>query len=175
MGYYDIDDAIADGERVPCKFNITVPGLGYLEGNPGKPLAKGTKLELPAWLAVVLATSELFLESDASFLNLEEPDFISSKVLNAIKADPRSVDLHSIMSNYYTLIEKWAGIYSDAALAEIAMAMLKERALEIDNYASNTSKHVNSPFLYSLDEFEKRLYRATYESKKQMREWINNI
>ena len=33
--YYDLDDILADSEKLTCKFNITVPGLGYLEGNPG--------------------------------------------------------------------------------------------------------------------------------------------
>lgn len=175
MGYYDIDDVLADGERIPCKFNLTVPGLGYLEGNPGKPIEKGTKVDLPMWLAEVLATCEVVDGSDETFIEILEPEFISTKVINAIKADPNSVDLHTIMSNYYKLSEKWASMFMDGELVDVVMTMLKERALEIDNYASNTTKHVNSAFLYSLDEFEKYLYKVTYESKKQMREWNNSI
>ncbi|KAM9932448.1 hypothetical protein OXX80_007918 [Metschnikowia pulcherrima] len=174
MGYYDIDDILADGEKIPCKFNLTVPGLGYLEGNPGKSIEKDTKLDLPLWLAAVLAVCTISDDTDDSFVDLLEPDFISPKVLNAIKADPKSVDLHSIMSNFYRLSEKWAAMYNEESLIETVMAMLKERALEIDNFASNTTKHVSSSFLYSLDEFEKKLYRVTYESKKSMRAWTNN-
>lgn len=173
MGYYDIDDILADSEKVPCRFTLSVPGLGYLEGNPGKPIEKDTKVELPMWLAEVLATSLVLAENDDSFVELLQPDFVGPKVLNAIRADPNSVDLHTIASNYYRLTEKWLTLFNDAELVEVAMTMLKERAVEIDNYASNTLKHVNSNFLYSLDEFEKLLYRATYESKKQMRAWSN--
>lgn len=171
MGYYDLDDVLADGERVPCKFNLSVPGLGYLEGNPGKLVLKDAKVELPIWLAEILASCVTLETSQESFIDLLEPDFISAKVRNAIKADPKSVDLHSIMSNYYKLVEKWATMFEERDLAELAMAMLKERAVEIDNYAGNSNKHVNSNFLHSLDEFEKKLYKVTNESKKQMREW----
>lgn len=175
MGYYDIDDILADGERTPCKFNLTVPGLGYLEGSPGKAVDKGTKVELPMWLAEVLAICLILEESQESFVELLEPEFISSKVLNAIRADAASVDLHTIMSNYYKLTEKWARMFNETALIDIAMTMLKERALEIDNFASNTNKHVNSNFLFSLDEFEKKLFKMTSESKKQMRAWNNDV
>lgn len=173
MGYYDIDDILADSEKVPCRFTLTVPGLGYLEGSPGKPIEKDTKVELPMWLAEVLATSLVLAETDDSFVELLQPEFLGPKVLNAIRADPNSVDLHTIASNYYRLTEKWLALFNDAELVEVAMAMLKERSVEIDNYASNTLKHMNSNFLYSLDEFEKALYRATYDSKKQMRAWSN--
>lgn len=174
MGYYDIDDILADGERVPCKFNLTVPGLGYLEGNPGKSIAKDTKLDLPMWLAAVLAVCAISEDSEESFIDLLEPDFISPRVMNAIKADAKLVDLHSIMGHYYKMAEKWSRMFNDAELAQTVMAMLKDRALEIDNYASNASKHVNSTFLYSLDEFERSLYRSIYESKRQMRAWTND-
>lgn len=36
MSYYDIDAILTDAQKVPCTFEITIPGLGYLEGNPGE-------------------------------------------------------------------------------------------------------------------------------------------
>lgn len=33
--YYDIDAILTDAQKVPCTFDINVPGLGYMEGNPG--------------------------------------------------------------------------------------------------------------------------------------------
>lgn len=173
MGYYDINDILADGEKIPCKFNLSVPGLGYLEGNPGKLIQNGTKLDLPMWLAEVLAVCSTLENTQETFIELLEPDFIAPKVLNAIRADPKSVDLHSIMANFYKLCEKWATMFNEKELIDTILMMLKERAMEIDNFASNATKHVSSPFLLSLDEFEKDLYRITYESKKQMRIWNN--
>lgn len=171
MGYYDINDVLSDGEKIPCKFNLSVPGLGYLEGNAGKHMEKDTKLDLPLWLAEVLAVCATLENTQDSFIELLEPEFVAPKVMNAIRAAPCSVDLHSICANYYRLCEKWAAMFNDKPLVDAVMAMFKERAMEIDNYASNATKHVSAPFLLSLDEFEKDLYRVTYESKKLMRQW----
>lgn len=33
--YYDVDAILTDAEKVPCTFELTVPGLGYLDGNSG--------------------------------------------------------------------------------------------------------------------------------------------
>ena len=31
--YYDIDAILTDAQKVPCTFEIDVPGLGYIDGN----------------------------------------------------------------------------------------------------------------------------------------------
>lgn len=33
--YYDIDAILTDAQKVPCTFEIDVPGLGYIDGNAG--------------------------------------------------------------------------------------------------------------------------------------------
>lgn len=33
--YYDIDTIQTDAQKVPCTFELSVPGLGYLDGNSG--------------------------------------------------------------------------------------------------------------------------------------------
>ncbi|KAK6460618.1 hypothetical protein DFJ63DRAFT_236126 [Scheffersomyces coipomensis] len=172
--YYDLDDILADGEKVPCRFNMTVPGLGYLEGNPGKQINKDSKLELPFWLAKVLAVCDLQEESGNSFIDIASPEAINLKVLNAIKTSSKSVDLHKLLPNYYKLIERWCSMYSDPEITTIVMQMLKERSFEINNYASNPNMGVNNDFIYSLDEYEKKLYKLTTESNKQMRSWLRD-
>ena len=75
MSYYDVDEILTDAQKLPCTFEIDVPGLGYLDGNPGGTVSKisnavdeqilrccvqikaGTKLDLPLWLGVMLAVS----------------------------------------------------------------------------------------------------------------------
>lgn len=172
MSYYDLDDILADGEKVPCRFNMLVPGLGYLEGQPGKAIQKDTKLELPLWLAEILAICELLEESQRSFIDLLQPDFISPKVLNTIKTSPTSVDLHEILPYYYRLTEKWASMFSDAELAAVVSEALRKRSLEIYNHANSAAKQLN--FIYSLDEYEKEVFRKTSESNRNMRQWLKN-
>ncbi|RCK65368.1 DNA replication complex GINS protein PSF3 [Candida viswanathii] len=170
--YYDLDDILTEAEKVPTKFNITVPGLGYLEGNPGKPIHEDTKIELPLWLAKVLATLTIDEESNQSFIDLKDPEFINTKVMNAIKTDPASIDLHTLAPYYYAMVLKWGSMYSDEKLIENVMNCLKSRSLEIYNFSNNANKTLNNEFLYSLDEFEKVLFKLTSEGNKLMRQWF---
>lgn len=170
VDYYDIDDILATGEKVPCIFNISVPGLGYLEGNPGKPINEGTKVELPLWLAEQLA--HLDAPDGTPFILLLEPESLNVKVRNAIRTDPVALDVHSILPNYYKMAEKYCSFFSDEELSEIIKQMIKERSLEIYSYANNSSKQMNSRFMLSLDEFEKRLFKLASESNRQMKNWL---
>ncbi|KAL6951061.1 hypothetical protein ACO0QE_000354 [Hanseniaspora vineae] len=155
MGYYDLDDILADATKVPCKFNYTIPGLGYLESNPGKPLNKNSKLELPMWMARILATVEvgqdesgqdpdsLFAEDDRqndqqlnSFIDLLIPEMFQNKVFNAIKSGSISLDVHSICPYYYVMAQLWSYLYQSEKLSELTNNMLKERAIKISNFAS---------------------------------------
>lgn len=38
--YYDVDAILTDAQKVPCTFELDIPGLGYLEGNPGQDVCK---------------------------------------------------------------------------------------------------------------------------------------
>lgn len=33
--YYNIDAILTDAQKVPCKFSLDIPGLGYLDDNAG--------------------------------------------------------------------------------------------------------------------------------------------
>ena len=33
--YYDIDAILTDAQKVPCTFDLDMPGLGYLDENAG--------------------------------------------------------------------------------------------------------------------------------------------
>ena len=113
--YYDLDDILAVQQKVPCRFNCTVPGLGYLEGNPGRALEANTKVDLPFWLASVLNTilaQDDSSQDDYTFLDIEDPEFINTKVLNAIRASATTIDLHKIAQHYYNLVIRWCTMYS---------------------------------------------------------------
>lgn len=54
--YYNIDDIITDGQKLPCNFEIDVPGLGFLQGeaNTDVCLKKKDKKE---WQVLILYRS----------------------------------------------------------------------------------------------------------------------
>ena len=33
--YYDVDAILTDAQKVPCTFDLDMPGLGYLDDNAG--------------------------------------------------------------------------------------------------------------------------------------------
>lgn len=34
--YYNVDAILTDAEKVPCSFALDLPGLGFLDENPGE-------------------------------------------------------------------------------------------------------------------------------------------
>lgn len=58
--YYDVDAILTDAQKVPCTFELTVPGLGFLEGNMSGDMKQGSKVELPLWLGEMLALRFVF-------------------------------------------------------------------------------------------------------------------
>lgn len=191
MGYYDIDDVLADGTDFPCKFQYDIPGLGYLENNPGRPITKNTKLNLPLWLARILAIvggdEALVDEEPVPFVELLPPDMFSNKVMNAIKTDPVALDLHSINSHFFSLAIKWITLFSEKELANVVSELLLQRAQELNHHASSLAVDINadsagkstantniatSTFLLKLDEMEKDIYKKSHESYKDTKRWV---
>ncbi|EDO15302.1 hypothetical protein Kpol_1038p8 [Vanderwaltozyma polyspora DSM 70294] len=202
--YYDIDDILADSAEIPCKFNYDIPGLGYLEGNPGKQINKNTKIQLPLWLARILAIiggdsegadengDETNENDNLPFLEMQTPDFLSNKVINAIKTSPESLDLHSINSHFIELANKWIALFGDTDLANVIYDLTLARSIELNNHASsvalelasnkpdNSNKdsiyqdgnNINTPFLLSMDEFEKKIYKKSHNSYKDTKKWL---
>ncbi|CCH43265.1 DNA replication complex GINS protein [Wickerhamomyces ciferrii] len=157
MSYYDLDDIISDGQ-VSCSL-----------------IAKDTKLELPIWIAEILAICSVSDDSSSFFIEMIQPEAIGSKVMNAIKTSPTSIDIHSISQHYYSLVEKWGKLYTDKKLVDVVQQMLKERSEEINNHAQSLrGAQQETSFLYTLDEFEKQLYKISHESHKNLKKWLQN-
>lgn len=186
MSYYDLDDILADATKVPTKFNYSVPGLGYLENNPNKPLNKNNKLDLPLWLAKELAVLEINENNgNVHLIELITPEIFHQRITNVIKSDSTSLDAYSLCPYFYTVYEQWAYFYSSKKLSELAIEMLKSRCVKINNYASfksfsssNKTLYFNesssTDFLQTLEEFEKRLFLISQESYKQMNSYLES-
>lgn len=63
-------------------------------------------------------------------------------------------------------------LYTDKTLIANVMNCLKARSLEIYNFSNNANKTLNNEFLYTLDEFERALFKLTSDSNKSMRKWL---
>ncbi|KAK7557924.1 DNA replication complex GINS protein PSF3 [Phyllosticta citricarpa] len=177
--YYDIDAILTDAQKVPCTFELTVPGLGYLDGNAGQDMNQGTKVELPLWLGEMLApllTAEILSSPAAgtSMATLDLPAALSARVVNALKADPRTVDLRALAPHFFTLGARMLELFEEEELGEILSESFKARAKVIADQAHNPRGALGegADFLRGLDESERQLFRAAHDSAKAVRLWM---
>ncbi|KAI9741393.1 MAG: DNA replication protein [Cirrosporium novae-zelandiae] len=154
--YYNIDAILTDAQKVPCTFELNIPGLGYLEGNSGSDIKSGTRVDLPLWLGEMLAVSQRL---GAAPSTLDFPDALSQRVLNALKADPRTVDLRSLATHFYALAARMLDLFEEEEVVDVLSETFKKRAAEIADHANNARGGgiaEGVEFLRGLDEMERQ-------------------
>ncbi|KAF2812514.1 GINS complex, Psf3 component [Mytilinidion resinicola] len=179
MSYYDIDAILTDAQKVPCTFELTVPGLGFLDGNMDGDMKKDSKVELPIWLGEMLSLSEM-MNTD-SLVTLSIPSALGPRVFNALKADPRTVDLRALASHFYNLATRLLEMYvedinksEEQEMIRVLSETFKARAAVIADQANNVRGTLGegADFLRGLDENERQLFRAAHDSAKSVRAWV---
>ncbi|KAK3210165.1 hypothetical protein GRF29_44g1852734 [Pseudopithomyces chartarum] len=174
--YYDVDAILTDAQKVPCTFELTVPGLGFLEGNMSGDMKQGSKVELPLWLGEMLALSQN-MGTNTSLVSLDHPSALSPRVLNALKADARTVDLRSLAPHFYNLGARILELFEEEEMIEILNDAFKSRAAVIADQAHNPRGALGegADFMRGLDENERQLFRASHDSAKAVRVWMADL
>lgn len=80
-------------------------------------IKEGTKLELPLWLAEMLAVSQN--QAGTSTLTLDLPHSLSPRVLNALKADPRTLDLRALAPHFYALGARMLELFEEDEVSDV--------------------------------------------------------
>ncbi|KAF2749544.1 DNA replication complex GINS protein PSF3, partial [Sporormia fimetaria CBS 119925] len=175
QSYYDVDAILTDAQKVPCTFELTVPGLGYLEGNMQGDMKQGSKVELPLWLGEMLALSQSL--NTSSLVTLDHPSALAPRVLNALKADPRTVDLRALATHFYSLGARILDLFEEEEMVEVLNQTFKARAAVIADQAHNPRGALGegADFLRGLDETERKLFRDAHESARAVRTWMADI
>jgi GINS complex subunit 3 len=169
---------------VPCTFELDVPGLGHLDNNAGHTLRSGTRVELPLWLAEMLAVSSP--TASKALVTLDMPAALSPRVMNALKADPKSVDLRGQAQHFYGLGVRMLELFEEDEVLDVLTESFRVRAAEIGDHAVNASVAARSgggvgvgsdgvEFLGGLDEAERSLFRAAHESAKVVKAWLGDV
>lgn len=115
--YYSIDAILTDCQKAPCTFELAVPHLTPL--NNGSAIEKGTKLELPLWMADMLAMSKPEGPTAPSLASLDMPSALGPRVINALKADPKSVDIKAQAKWFYGLGERMLDLFEEEEMTEV--------------------------------------------------------
>ncbi|OAL69564.1 DNA replication complex GINS protein PSF3 [Trichophyton violaceum] len=170
MSYYDVDAILTDSQKVPCTFELDVPKLGFLDGNAGGDIKTGSKVELPLWLGEMLAVGAR--QGSSPLVTLDLPKALSEQVMNALKADPRTVDLRALAPHFYRLGCRILQLFEEEEMVDVLSHTFKTRAMQISDHAHNPAGPMSGQeFLRGLDETERQLFRAAHESIKSMRAW----
>ncbi|KAK5014519.1 DNA replication protein [Cryomyces antarcticus] len=192
--YYDVDAILTDSHKLPCKFMLTVPGLGYIDGNVGEDMKQGTQVELPLWLGEVMAVSAV----GTQLIELDLPDALSTRIMNVLQADAKTVDIRALAPHFYTLAARILELFDEKGMVEILDEVVKvphheargtwadvelwgqafkKRAAEIADQAHNPRGALGegAEFLRGLDETERQLFRVAHDSAKAVRMWMTEL
>ncbi|KAG6990930.1 nuclear distribution protein PAC1 [Physcia stellaris] len=152
-GYYSIDAILTDAQKVPCTFELDVPGLGYLDDNAGGDIkAHHTPpIPLPLWLAELLAlqrfpapststSSSSYTTTPTALITLDLPECLGPRVMNALKADAKSVRLRELGGYWYAVLCRVLELFEEDELVGVG-----------------------------------GVFRATHDSSKAMRVWMGEL
>ncbi|KAI0139298.1 DNA replication complex GINS protein psf-3 [Pestalotiopsis sp. NC0098] len=183
MSYYDLDAILTDAEKVPCKFEIEVPELGYLDNNPSQPLKANTTVSLPLWLAELLALANRSANSQdtAPFLTLSMPATLSNEVTSALKADPRAVALRDQSHNFYALATRMLDLFEEPEMCTVLRRTFVTRAGETALYARKAgASDDHNPagggdFIRGLEAWERGLFVRAHDGAKDSKDWMAGV
>lgn len=117
MTYYSPAAILTDAQKAPTTFSLSVPALSPL--NNSSTVDQGTKLDLPLWMAEMLAVSKPAGPSSNSLATLDMPAALNMRVLNALRADPRSVDLRAQAQWFYGLGERMLELFEEEEVGSV--------------------------------------------------------
>ncbi|KAL8850783.1 MAG: hypothetical protein Q9221_004281 [Calogaya cf. arnoldii] len=178
MSYYSISAILTSAQKVPCTFDLPIPNLGFLDDNPGGDIAPHTPLPLPLYLAELLAVQQLD-HHNKPLLTLDLPSALQPRVLNALRADAKSVDLRGLEVYFFEGASRVLELLEEEGVGDVLCEAFKKRAAEIADHARNarggTSSGDGGEFLRGLDEWERGLFRAAHDSSKAVRLWMGEV
>jgi hypothetical protein len=137
MAYYNPEAILTDAQKAPCTFELAVPGLAPL--NNGSAIENGTKLDLPLWMAEMLAVSRPAGPSSTSLASLDMPQALGQRVMNALRADPRSVDIRAQAQSFYGLAERMLDLFEEEEMVEVLLDVRPVSSLFRNTLANDPS------------------------------------
>ncbi|OQO11089.1 hypothetical protein B0A48_05344 [Cryoendolithus antarcticus] len=177
MSYYSLPQIQTDAQKVPCTTLLPLPHLGHLSGNPAQTLEKNTSLSLPLWLAEMLLIAPA--PNTPAAITMDLPPPLQHRVVNALKANPVTLDLRAQAPHFYALGARMLELFEDEDLVEVLLETFRTRAVEIADRASGgvggRAAGDEGGFLLGLEDGEKRLWEASREGSASVGKWLAGL
>ncbi|XP_076069376.1 DNA replication complex GINS protein Psf3 [Oratosquilla oratoria] len=167
--YFSIEDILASQERVPCKYEVTVYGLGSLDPSNASPnLEAGSRMELPCWLARELCSSRRHIVS------AQLPTSYKEKYREILRADANVVDLHKLGPHFYEFGRHLLPLSGPegADLHGLLIDTLRHRFRKVMDASQNAMVEDVGGLTSKLDEMEKGLFKAGQKSFYDHQQWL---
>ena len=170
FNYWNIDNIIAEEEKVMVKFRASAKGLGFLDlsktGNQTEDLESGDEVQLPLWLASTFASRR--------FVDIQLPNYLSLQFKSSLVADPEVINLKQKSEYFYEI-----GIMLAHTLSEhsqfihtlLQIFLIRYRAI-LDK-SRNWDEESDTPFLRKLTIMERRIFDINKQFIDQYRKWRN--
>ncbi|KAK3624199.1 DNA replication protein [Elasticomyces elasticus] len=149
---------LTTAQKIPTTLSLTHPSLSPLNANT--PPVPGSKLDLPLWLAEMLAVSKPAGPESEALATVDMPQALGGRVMNALRAGGGSVELRGQAMAWYGLAASMLELFEDEEVATVVCDTFKTRALLISDRAQNTKTAQQqggdgSDFMGGLDETER--------------------
>nr|CAD7408558.1 unnamed protein product [Timema cristinae]CAD7426426.1 unnamed protein product [Timema monikensis] len=166
--YFSIDDILATQERLPCKFQMKVHRLGFLDpSSESEDIAEGTSIELPYWLARSLCSQR------RQIVTVEIPKIYKEAYREILKADPCVVDLHKLEIYFYEFGSYLARLnHQDSQpIGAMLVQTFKDRFRQVMDWAQNSG--ADPLIAQRLDALERQLFSEGRQSRARLNCWLN--
>ncbi|KAL5021176.1 hypothetical protein ScPMuIL_000331 [Solemya velum] len=166
--FFSIDSILATQERLPCKVELPIFRLGYLDSaTDGNDLLPGTKLEMPFWMAQSLCSRRRHI------ISIELPKQYRGSYREILDADANVVDLHK-MGPYYYAFGTQLLRFDHADGSDIAKSLLmtfQMRFRKIMDSSRNSFNEDTCSLTNKLDETERSLFKAGQKELNDFQRW----
>ncbi|XP_061197042.1 DNA replication complex GINS protein PSF3-like [Saccostrea echinata] len=166
--YFDINDILSTQQRVPCKVEMTIYRLGYLDtSSESEHLQPGTKLEMPYWMARGLCSSTRHIVS------VDLPKQYKEGYREIFTADPTVVDLHKLgpyFYNYGSQLLKFE-LPETPDVAKSLLQTFQGRLRKIMDSSQNSYNEDTSKLIEKLDESERILFKEGQKALNDFQCW----
>ncbi|KAG6804637.1 DNA replication complex GINS protein PSF3 [Apis mellifera caucasica] len=172
--YFALNDILSTEERVSCKIEIELLGLGFLDSSStSRDLKVGSKVEFPLWLAESLKNLK------DSIVSIDIPNIYKEGYREILEADADAIVLSKWNPFYYEIgmhVRKFNDRDSEQ-ITESLLQTFKSRFRLVMDWAQNP---ISDPTLVNqLPRLERDLFLIGRKAKVRLLEWLkgdtNNI
>lgn len=186
MGYFDLEDIIADSTPLNVNFTLETSNIGFIINQAhGTKIKPNESIQLPFWLVEHLAPEVLNPESlepnslvePIPIISISIPEYISKKALNFYKASPTfaSLGYGNSASGFYDSIILWCSVMDDTVVRDIISDMMIARICKIWDLSTGSGigslNRENIQFESSLDPWERYVWKLCLFERAKFTKW----